>query len=136
MIGLGTIINVDAEKTRQYYQAMGPGEPCSCNDCKNYCARVKAAYPAAAEYLAGLGVEIEKPLETSPLEPGADGMMEYCACQYVVLGSCEENYRHTVGGVEVCKARFYPGTFCAGTFANPAERVAGIGELGLRTAEL
>ena len=28
------------------------------------------------------------------------------------------------------------GTFCAGTFANPAERVAGIGELGLRTAEL
>ena len=82
MIGLGTIINVDAEKTRQYYQAMGPGEPCSCNDCKNYCARVKAAYPAAAEYLAGLGVEIEKPLETSPLEPG----------------------------VEVCKARFYPET--------------------------
>lgn len=50
-------------------------------------------------------MEIEKPLETSPLEPGADGMMEYCACQYVVLGSCEENYRHTVGGVEVCKAR-------------------------------
>ena len=80
------------------------------NDCKNYCARVKAAYPAAAEYLAGLGVEIEKPLETSPLEPGADGMMEYRACQYVVLGSCEENYRHTVGGVEVCKARFYPET--------------------------
>ena len=72
MIGLGTIINVDAEKTRQYYQAMGPGEPCSCNNCKNYCARVKAAYPAAAEYLAGLGVEIEKPLETSPLELGAD----------------------------------------------------------------
>ena len=67
-------------KTRQYDQAMGPGEPCSCNDCKNYCARVKAAYPAAAEYLAGLGVEIEKPLETSPLEPGADGMMEYRAC--------------------------------------------------------
>ena len=75
MIGLGTIINVDAEKTRQYYQAMGPGKLCSCNDCKNYCARVKAAYPAAAEYLAGLGVEIEKPLETSPLEPGADGMI-------------------------------------------------------------
>ena len=38
MIGLGTIINVDAEKTRQYYQAMGPGELCSCNNCKNYCS--------------------------------------------------------------------------------------------------
>ncbi len=37
--------------------------------------------------LAGLGVEIEKPLESSPLEPRCDGMMEYRACQYVVLGS-------------------------------------------------
>lgn len=81
---------VDAEKTRQYYQAMGPGEPCSCNNCKNYYARVKAAYPAAAEYLAGLGVEIEKPLETSPLEPGADGMREYRACQYVVLAAARK----------------------------------------------
>ena len=58
----------------------------------------------------GLAWRLKKPLETSPLEPGADGMMEYRACQYVVLGSCEENYRHTVGGVEVCKARFYPET--------------------------
>ena len=88
----------------------GRGNFAAAMTAKNYCARVKAAYPAAAEYLAGLGVEIEKPLETSPLEPGADGMMEYRACQYVVLGSCEENYRHTVGGVEVCKARFYPET--------------------------
>ena len=74
-------MKVDAEKTRQYYRGIGPGALCSCNDCKNYYARVKAAYPAAAEYLAGVGAEIEK-----PLEPGADGMMEYCACQYVVLG--------------------------------------------------
>ena len=58
----------------------------------------------------GLAWRLKKPLETSPLELGADGMMEYRACQYVVLGSCEENYRHTVGGVEVCKARFYPET--------------------------
>lgn len=103
-------MKVDAEKTRQYYRGIGLGELCSCNDCKNYYARVKAAYPAAAEYLAGLGAEIEKPLETSPLEPDADGMIEYCACQYVVLGSCEENYRHTVGGVEVRRAVFYPTT--------------------------
>ena len=54
MIGLGTIINVDAEKTRQYYQAMGPGELCSCNDCKNYCARVKAAYPRQRNTWRGL----------------------------------------------------------------------------------
>lgn len=108
MIGLGTIINVDAEKTRQYYQAMGPGEPCSCNDCKNYCARVKAAYPAAAEYLAGLGVEIEKPLETSPLEPGADGMMEYCACQYVVLAAARKTTVIQLAGWKCARQGFTP----------------------------
>lgn len=133
---------VDAEKTRQYYQAMGPGEPCSCNNCKNYYARVKAAYPAAAEYLAGLGVEIEKPLETSPLEPGADGMMEYRACQLCCAGQLrgkQPSYSWRGGSVQ---GKVLPrngcerGTFCAGTFANPAERVAGIGEPGLRTAEL
>ena len=64
----------------------GRGNLAAAITAKNYCARVKAAYPTAAEYLARLGVEIEKPLETSPLEPGADGMME------------------------VCKARFYPET--------------------------
>ena len=99
---------VDAEKTRQYYQAMGPGEPCSCNNCKNYYARVKAAYPAAAEYLAGLGVEIEKPLETSPLEPGADGMMEYRACQLCCAGQLrgkQPSYSWRGGSVQ---ARFYP----------------------------
>ncbi len=100
-------MKVDAEKTRQYYRKIGPGALCDCNDCKNYYARVKAACPAAAEYLAELGAEIEKPLETSPREPDADGMMEYRACQYVVLGSCEESYHHTVDGVEVRRARFY-----------------------------
>ena len=108
MIGLGTIINVDAEKTRQYYQAMGPGKPCSCNNCKNYYARVKAAYPAAAEYLAGGGVEIEKPLETSPLEPGADGMMEYRACQYVVLAAERKTTAIQLAGRKCARQGFTP----------------------------
>lgn len=103
-------MQADVEKTRQYYQAIGPGELCSCKDCKNYYAQVKAAYPAVAGYLAELGVDIEKPLETSPLEPGVDGMLEYGACQYVVLGRCEEDYHHTVGKVEVRRAMFYPAT--------------------------
>ena len=38
------------------------------------------------------------------LKLSLDGTWEF------MLGSCEENYRHTVGGVEVCKARFYPET--------------------------
>ena len=99
---------VDAEKTRQYYQVMGPGEPCSCNNCKNYYARVKAAYPAAAEYLAGLGAEIEKPLETSPLEPGADGMMEYRACQYVVLAAARKTTVIQLAGWKCARQGFTP----------------------------
>ena len=73
----------DIEKTRAYYRDLGPENICSCDYCRNYCARVKAAYPEVARYLDSLGVDIEKPFETSPLEPDENGYLEYCVCQYV-----------------------------------------------------
>lgn len=38
----------DIEKTRTYYRALGPENICDCAYCRNYCARVKAAYPEVA----------------------------------------------------------------------------------------
>lgn len=38
----------DIEKTRAYYRALGPENICDCAYCRNYCARVKAAYPEVA----------------------------------------------------------------------------------------
>ena len=42
----------DIEKTRAYYHNLGPENICDCAYCQNYCARVKAAYPEVARYLA------------------------------------------------------------------------------------
>jgi len=63
-----------------------------------------------ASYLAALGVDIEKPFETSPLEPDGNGILEYCACQYIVFGSCPSTYSHKTGDVEFHAASSYPST--------------------------
>jgi hypothetical protein len=60
--------------------------------------------------LASFGVDIEKPWETSPLEPDENGMLEYCVCQYIVFGSCPDTYKHRIGDVEFRLASCYPGT--------------------------
>lgn len=89
----------DIEKTRAYYRNLGPENICDCAYCQNYCARVKAAYPEVDRYLDSLGVDIEKPFETSPLEPDENGRLEYCVCQYVVFGSCPKDFAHRIGDV-------------------------------------
>ena len=40
----------DIEKTRAYYRALGPENICDCAYCRNYCAKVRAAYPEVARY--------------------------------------------------------------------------------------
>ncbi|WP_320611691.1 hypothetical protein [Evtepia sp.] len=100
----------DMEKTRAYYSDLAPETICDCAYCRNYCARVKAAYPEVALYLESLGADIEKPFETSPLEPDENGHLEYCACQYVVFGSCPEDFAHQLGDVTVGPSHCHPST--------------------------
>lgn len=100
----------DIEKTRAYYSSLGPENICSCGYCRNYCARVKGAYPEVARYLDSLGVDIEKPFETSPLEPDEDGYLEYCVCQYVVFGTCSPGYAHQIGDVKFGISDCHPDT--------------------------
>lgn len=100
----------DIEKTRAYYRALGSENICDCAYCRNYCARVKAAYPEVACYLTSLGVDIEKPFETSPLEPDENGYLEYCVCQYVVFGTCPEDYSHQIGDVTFGRSDCHPST--------------------------
>lgn len=98
----------DIEKTRAYYRDLGPENICSCAYCRNYCARVKAAYPEVDRYLDSLGVDIEKPFETMPLEPDENGYLEYCVCQYVVFGSCPEDFTHRIGDVTFGRSDCHP----------------------------
>ena len=100
----------DGISVLQYYRNLGPENLCGCDYCRNYCARVKAAYPEAARYLDSLGVDIEKPFETMPLEPDENGYLEYCVCQYVVFGSCPEDFTHQIGDVTFGRSDCHPNT--------------------------
>ena len=66
--------------------------------------------PDVTVYLGSLGIDIEKPFETSPLEPDENGMLEYCCCQYIALGNCEPEYHHRIADIEFRVAKFHPET--------------------------
>lgn len=91
---------MDIEKTKELYQRTGPSDLCSCDYCKNYVKQIKAAYPGVAAFLSILGVDIEKPFETMPLEP-ENGYLDYIAAQYIVLGAREDFQRKQIDGVTV-----------------------------------
>ena len=103
-------MNVDITKTKEYYAAITDSKLCDCSYCRNYRLQIKSAYREVAEYLTTLGVDIQKPFETSPLESDENGMLEYCCCQYIVFGNCEPEYYHRIGDVEFRVATSYPGT--------------------------
>ena len=103
-------MEVDLLKTRDYYRTLKTEALCNCVYCHCYRCKIRSAYPEAAGYLDSLGIDIEKPFETSPLEPDENGMIEYCGCQYIAFGNCEDDHRHRTGDVEFHRAVSYPGT--------------------------
>ena len=68
---------MDTEKTRAFYSQLSGKDICGCAYCQNYVRQIRAAYPEATDYLSRLGVDVEKPLETMPLEPDETGQLEY-----------------------------------------------------------
>lgn len=44
-----------SDMKKAYYHQLGPENICRCADCRNYCARDKAANPKVARYLSSLG---------------------------------------------------------------------------------
>ena len=101
---------MDLEKTRIFYSRIAPRDLCGCAYCQNYSRRIRAAYPEAAAYLAGLGVDIEKSLETLPLEPDGSGSLEYAGAQYIVLGSPNDFTKTAVGPILADLAGAHPST--------------------------
>ena len=70
-------VNVlDIKKTKLYYEQISSDDLCDCIYCKNYIYEIKKTYPKVAEYLFSLGVDIEKPFETMPLEPDETGYLD------------------------------------------------------------
>ena len=101
---------MNAEKTKAFYSKLSSQDICDCAYCQNYIRRVRVAYPAAADYLSHLGVDIEKPLETMPLEPDEVGKLEYAGPQYIVCGTPEGFAETQIGSVHVAIASSHPST--------------------------
>ena len=99
---------INIEKAREYYSHLRNDDLCQCDYCKNYSKEIKAAYPAVAEYLEKLGVEIEKPFETMPLDPDDEGIIEYIGAQYIVKGNCKDFQPYRVGDVRIDIAMDHP----------------------------
>ena len=100
---------MDTEKTRDYYGRLTDKDICQCAYCQNYVAEIKAAYPLLTHYLDSMGVDIEKPFETMPLEP-YEGYILYIGTQYVVIGSKEGFVQTKIEDVTIDIADSHPVT--------------------------
>ena len=100
---------VDIMKTEEYYKTLDEDWLCSCDYCRNYYREIRKAYPVLSDYLAGMGVDIEKPFEAMPLEPYG-GSVEYSGVQYIVLGDGSDFKCTDVSGVHIGVADSHPMT--------------------------
>ena len=100
---------MDYLKTKNYYKTFANDSLCNCDYCKNYYREIKGAYPVMSEYLAEMGIDIEKPFEAMSLDP-CEGMIEYIAVQYIVMGSVEDFKSTDVSGVHIGIADSHPMT--------------------------
>ena len=101
---------MDIEKTKSYYSRLKSEALCDCAYCRNYIHEVKAAYPKVADYLLSLGIDIEKPFETMPLEPDEKGYIEYIGVQYIVYGSPEGFNKTIIKSVRIDVTDSHPST--------------------------
>ena len=100
---------MNIEATRTYYENMLLTDLCDCNYCQNYIKEIKKTYPLVANYLEGIGVNIEKPFETMPLEPD-NNKIEYIAAQYVVFGDFKKFKETIISNVSIQIAKSHPCT--------------------------
>lgn len=101
-------MNANISATKEYYNSITASSLCDCSYCRSYRLQIKSALPKVAAYLDSLGIDIEKPFETSPLEPNENGTLEYCCSLYIAMGNCELEYRHKIDNIEFRIATSYP----------------------------
>ena len=95
------VSTLSIKETKQYYDSLTAEDLCNCVYCRNYIREIRNAYPKVAEYLLALGVDIEKPFETIPLEPDETGGIEYLSSQYIVIGNTDGFIKTVIDTVTV-----------------------------------
>lgn len=98
------------ERTKEFYSSYSLKNTCQCAYCQNYIKEIRSAYPLVAEYLEKLGINIERPFETLPLEPDEYGNIEYLCGQYIVLGNKNGFIEKNIDGVNIEISKCHPST--------------------------
>lgn len=98
---------MDVKKTSEYYESLQDNDVCQCGYCQNYVREIKAAYSKVSGYLSTMGVDIEKPFETDPLEP-ENGYLEYISVQYIVMGNRDGFQKTIIDEVNIDLAQSHP----------------------------
>ena len=96
-------------KTENYYRTLTKDSLCSCDYCRNYYKEIRGEYPELSDHLAKMGIDIEKPFETMPLEP-CEGTLDYIAVQYIVMGNASGFKSEDVSGVHIGITDSHPAT--------------------------
>lgn len=91
-------MQIDLEQNLQYYKSE-QSVPCDCAFCKNYYIQIKEKYPDVADFLLSINVDILRPFELMWVENEKDKKIEYVGCQYIVFGTCEDNFKKQIGNV-------------------------------------
>ena len=104
------MLSLDIKRTKSYYEQICNRDLCDCAYCQNYVHEIKATYPEIAEYLSSLGIDIEKPFETMPLEPDETGYIEYISSQYIICGEPDDFIKTVIDFVNVDVAGTHPST--------------------------
>lgn len=65
--------------------------------------QIKEKFPKVNEYLLSLNVDICRPLELIWDEFDDENKITYYGCQYVVFGSCEDDFVKKIGDIEFIK---------------------------------
>lgn len=102
-------MEIDVQKTRQYYQFLKKEDFCSCDYCMNFYQKAKSAFPETAKWLDSHGIDIEKPFETLPIEVDRNHV-EYISAQYIAFGACEESFQLDFGESRISFAHSHPDT--------------------------
>ena len=101
---------LNIEATKSYYAQMANGDLCNCDYCQNYIDKIKAAYPKVSAYLSSLGIDIENPFETMPLEPDETGNLVYISAQYIMFGTADDFVKTVINSVNVAITDVHPST--------------------------
>lgn len=99
---------MNIEKNQKYYEHLIPTDLCQCAYCKNYVKEIRKSYPLVSKYLANMGIDIEKPFETMPLEPDAKQNIEYISAQYIAFGDIRHFKKAVISDVNIDIAEYHP----------------------------